>query len=121
LQLSGILPSLLIAAYRVCALDQAQDADAYLSTVRDLLEQARRLARGETVQVPHIIGLVNVALAVDRPVDLAFGMLTPSPPGALKLITHGEALDTQVSAVLRMEFPLKALQIRPFSPRFRPR
>ena len=117
LQLNSVLPALLEAAYRLYVLDKKDTATEYLQYTKLILQQAQALARGDTVEVPYIVGLSNISLGSDEQLNLAFGRITPPDPSALRLITRGtQSIEQRISAVLHASFPLKLLDIKPWDP-----
>ncbi|MFG1690336.1 hypothetical protein ACGFNP_60040 [Nonomuraea sp. NPDC049269] len=108
IQLIGLLPSMLDAAWRWCVLDSRPTAATYLEKVRAILGQIRLLAEGKKINVPHVIGIRGVDVPETITMKLPFGIIKSSVGWG---VIGTPEIENQASALLVMHFPLEVLWI----------
>jgi hypothetical protein len=113
--LSMIPTNLPVHAYRLTMLRGVAGQEAYMETVRALLQEVRQLANGREVRVPMLVGLANVELAPGVEVQLNSGVLRAVRPIDEDLL-HTSRRSNAFTAVLEEQVPLRILDRRPWQP-----
>jgi hypothetical protein len=110
LQLIGLVNCLLTNAYYRVLLVGRLSMEAYFTAIKALLGEVRKLAVGQSCDIPVIFGFSNVELPPDTVVPVPWGTLY-SPSRLDKALLPGAA---NVTAVLVTKRPLKILQVDRF-------
>lgn len=115
LQLAMLADCLLTAAYYRSLLLKSQfESDGYLSSLKDVVGEVRKLADGQSGDIPVIFGFSNVSLPPEASVVLPFGELRSASMLDLELVP--EVAATTVEVILIAERPIRILHAERYAP-----
>lgn len=112
LQLIGLSERMLLAGYYRMLLAGPLSMAAYFTSLKTVLDEVRKLADGQSCQVPVIFGLANIELPPDTAVPVPWGTLY-GPDRIDQRLVPGLV---KVDGLLVTKRPLKILHIAHFSP-----
>ncbi len=112
LQLSGLIVSLMLAAYYRALLAGPLSIEAYFAAIKIVLSEVRKVVSGQSCEVPVIFGFSNVELPPGTALSVPWGTLY-SPDRLDKALVPPSA---RADAVLVTRRPLEILHISRFDP-----
>ncbi len=112
LQLSGLIDSLMLAAYYRALLAGPLSIEAYYTAIRTVLGEVRKVASGQSCEVPVIFGFSNVELPPGTALSVPWGTLY-SPDRLDKALASPSA---RTGALLVTKRPLEILHVSRFDP-----
>jgi hypothetical protein len=108
--------TILAVAHARMELGYTSDASIYLKFVEQVLQEARRLAGGETIVIPRYTGITSVSFSVDRVIRTPLGTVRPIRDSDLPYLRQGAPNALQPTAVLETVMEIKLLRIDPWKP-----
>jgi hypothetical protein len=112
LQLIGLINRMLLASYYRSLLAGPLSLEVYCATLKTVLREVRKLAAGQSCDIPVIFGLSNIELPPGTAVSVPWGTLY-SPDRINKVLVPPSA---RIDALLATKRPLKILHIARFDP-----
>ncbi|TCJ40096.1 HEPN domain-containing protein [Parafrankia sp. BMG5.11] len=113
-QLATLPDTLLTAARYRQILHGSEDIDSYLGEIEQVLDESRRLACGEEVQVPRLVGLNGLRLPSGDEFVTPFGTIRQARDSDRILLTTPGIRGFHSQSMLETTHPLKILDIRKF-------
>lgn len=110
-QLIMLAETLLVTAYNLATLSENCAVDSYLENVQVVLENARILAGGKSVEVPVVVGLTNIVLLDGIEIRFSWGFIRKSAPDDGLFLRARK----DIAAVLLVTTPVKVLDKEVFT------